>query len=181
MIRLQSEIENCLQTIRNTNNKEQNFQGRLYAYFMKFEKEGYVVEMETNIKDIPNISHLDNYSKKEIDILIYKKDYSEKYAIELKWTYDPGFHYLDKLEEYKKDVVFVRQLVQFANFNETCSVIVMDTNPNHLTNPSENRINKEEEKLFEEGSICGECFGKRKILYGAYEYIIIPFKKSVKY
>ena len=175
MIHLQQELEKCFKTLRNTNNKEQNFQGRLYTYFLKLEKEGYVVEMETNIGDIPNISQPSTYEKKEIDLFIYKKDYSEKYAIELKWTHDPGYHYLDKLGEYKKDVIFVRQLFQLANFDETCSVIVVDTNCK--TQPRKNRINQDEEKRFEDGELCGENFGKRKVLYDAYEYIIIPFHK----
>ena len=180
MIDFNKEIENCLKSLRNSNNKEQNFQGRLYAYFLKFEEYGYVVEMETNIKDIPNTNSA-LFVKKEIDLLIYKHDYSEKYAAELKWTYDPGFHYLDKLEEYKKDVIFVNQLVQLADFDETCSVVVIDTNPQHLSKLRKKRQNQEEENLFESGEICGIQFGARKKLYDVYEYIIIPIKKNSKH
>lgn len=178
MINLQNEIENCLKTLRNTNNKEQNFQGRLYAYFLKFEKEGYIIEMETSVNDthIPFFSDTISYKKKEIDILIYKEDYSEKYAIELKWNYNPGFHYLDRLCEYEDDVIFVKQLVEKANFDETYSVIIVDTNPKHLTKLRQKRKNQEKEDSFEKGMICGEHFDRNK-LYDAYEYIIIPFKK----
>jgi len=51
MINLTDTIDDALITIVNTNNKEQNFQGRLYASLIKLEKYGYVVEMETNVKD----------------------------------------------------------------------------------------------------------------------------------
>ena len=178
MIKLQNVIENCLMSIKNTNNKEQNFQGRLYAYLLKYEREGYIIEMETSVKDAHVASLFPEnikYSKTEIDLLIYKKDMSEKYAIELKWNFNPGFHYLDRLREYEEDVIFVRQLVQDAGFNEACSVIVMDTE--HITKLRPNRANQISEDAFENGMICGKQFGQRKKLYDAYEYVIIPFRK----
>ena len=46
MINLKEEIITCLQDWRNTNNKEQNLQGWLYAHFLKYRSEGYVIEME---------------------------------------------------------------------------------------------------------------------------------------
>lgn len=182
MINLRKEIETCLKTLKNSNNKEQNFQGRLYAYFLKFEKKGYIVEMETNVHDdhIPFFPKL-KYEKKEIDLLIYKEDYTEKYAAELKWIYHQNgsgkWHYYDNLPEFEKDVKFVRQLVQQANFDETCSVVVIDTDKEKLTNLRADRKNKTEEEKFEKGYICGEHFAPRKKLYGTFEYFIVPFNK----
>ena len=181
MINLQREIENCLKTLRNSNNKEQNFQGRLYAYFLKFEKEGYVVEMETSIMD-DHISFFPKskfFEKKEIDLLIYKNDYSEKYAIELKWIYHQDgsgkWNVLDNLPSFEKDVIFVKQLKNWAEFTETCSVVVYDTDPEKATKPSKNRKNKVKEADFNAGRICGVRFAPRKKLYGTFEYFIVPF------
>ena len=50
MMNFSEEIENCLKDVRNTNNKEQNFQGRLYAHFLKFEEEGYIIENSTKTR-----------------------------------------------------------------------------------------------------------------------------------
>ncbi len=142
MIDFSQEIEKCLKKLHNTNNKEQNFQGRLYAHFLPFEKEGYVVEMETSVND----EHLkpilkkrmsatdlndfkkEDFRKIEIDLLIYKQDYSELYAAELKWIYNRTGHWnvVDHLEEFKADAIFCHQLVEKAHFNETCSVVVYD-------------------------------------------------------
>lgn len=167
MINLRKEIETCLQTLKNSNNKEQNFQGRLYAYFLKFEKEGYIVEMETSIKDdhIPFFNELDTnkFYKKEIDLLIYKQDYSEKYAIELKWIYHQDgsgkWNVLDNLPSFEKDLVFVKQLKEIAHFTETCSIVVYDADPEKTTKPSKHRKNAKNERPFaEDHIICGEKF-----------------------
>jgi len=145
MINFSKEIEKCLNNVHNTNNKEQNFQERLYAHFLPFEKDGYVVEMETsvndehlkpilkkrmNVKDENDFKKAD-FRKIEIDLLIYKKDYSEMYAAELKWIYNrtTGWNVVDHLEEFKDDAVFCHQLVEKAHFDETCSVVVYDFNP----------------------------------------------------
>lgn len=190
MIHLQQEIENCFKTLRNTNNKEQNFQGRLYAYFLKFEEEGYVVEMETNIKD----DHLKddhatffpegvNFKKKEIDLLIYKKDFSEKYAIELKWIYHQNgsgrWNVLDNLPSFQEDLVFVKQLKNLANFTETCSVVVYDIDPEKTTKHRKNRKNEKDEIPFaEKNLICGEHFTRVPLYKNGnqdYWYYLITF------
>ena len=119
MIHFSQEIEKCLNNVYNTNNKEQNFQGRLYAHFLPFEKEGYVVEMETSVNDEHlkpvllkrmNDSRLsdlkkDDFRKIEIDLLLYKEDFSEMYAAELKWVYNrsEGWNVVDHLEDFKDD------------------------------------------------------------------------------
>ena len=145
MIHFSQEIEKCLNNVYNTNNEEQNFQGRLYAHFLTFEKEGYVVEMETSVNDEHlkpvllkrmNDSRLsdfkkDDFRKIEIDLLLYKEDFSEMYAAELKWVYNrsEGWNVVDHLEDFKDDAIFCHQLIEKANFNETCSVVVYDFNP----------------------------------------------------
>lgn len=187
MINLKQEIENCLKTLRNSNNKEQNFQGRLYAYFLKWEKEGYVIEMETSIKDDHLLFSKDlnaaAFAKKEIDLFIYKKDFSEKYAIELKWIYHQNgsgkWNVLDNLPSFEKDLEFVKQLKTLGNFTETCSIVVYDADPEKTTKPRKNRKNEKKEKPFaEEHKICGEKFNLLPLYKNGnqdYWYYLITF------
>lgn len=150
MLNLKEEIEKFLSLDWvNTNNKEQNFQGRLYAYLQHLEQWGYLVEMETSRNDEHikySFSSYTDWAKTEMDILVYKKDMSEKYAAELKWFYDPTFHYFDHIEEYKMDVKFARQLVEQGGFTEACSIVII--NPKDLTNPSKSRKNFDELMAF---------------------------------
>ena len=142
MINFSKEIESALHVLNNTNDKEQNMQGRLYAHFLQFEKEGYVVEMETSVNDetlkrilkerMSDTTPFDftkqDYRKIEIDLLVYKPDQSELYAAELKWIYNrtKGWNVVDHLEEFKADSIFCHQLVEKARFTETCSLVVYD-------------------------------------------------------
>ena len=81
MINLKEEIITCLQDWRNTNNKEQNLQGWLYAHFLKYRSEGYVIEMETNIRQDEHLGWLfenkdvnrNNFCKSEVDLFIYNE------------------------------------------------------------------------------------------------------------
>lgn len=137
---IQNEIQGFLNSsyFTNTNHREQNLQGRLYAYLLHLEKEGYVVEMESNIvksndyKDLfgdPDLRK--DLIKSEVDILIYKKkgnEFVEAYAIELKWFYDPGFHYFDNYKEFVKDVAFVQQLRSGnTRFTETAALTFVES------------------------------------------------------
>ena len=135
MILIQNEIQGFLNSsyFTNTNHREQNLQGRLYAYLLHLEKEGYVVEMESNIVKSNDYKKLfeDSFGnssllKSEVDILIYKKEgdeFVEAYAIELKWFDDPGFHYFDNDKEFVKDVAFVQQLRSGnTRFTETAAL-----------------------------------------------------------
>lgn len=142
MINFSKEIETALLVLNNTNDKEQNMQGRLYAHFLQFEKEGYVVEMETSVNDealkrilkermsdtTPTDFTKHDFRKIEFDLLVYKPDQSELYAAELKWIYNrsKGWNVVDHLEEFKADSIFCHQLVEKARFTETCSVVVYD-------------------------------------------------------
>lgn len=140
MIHIQNEIQGFLNSsyFTNTNHREQNLQGRLYAYLLHLEKEGYVVEMESNIVKSNDYNNLFGNSfgnssllKSEVDILIYKKEgdeFVEAYAIELKWFYDPGFHYFDNYKEFVKDVAFVQQLRSGnTRFTETAALTFVES------------------------------------------------------
>lgn len=145
MLNFSEELQKALLILKNTNDKEQNMQGRLYAHFLQFESEGYRVEMETSINDehIKRIlksrmhdSSPQDFTKKdfrkiEIDLLVYKSDLTELYAAELKWVYNRscGWNVVDHLEDFKDDSVFCHQLIEKAGFTETCSLVVYDFFP----------------------------------------------------
>ena len=213
MINFSQEIENCLRKVRNTNNKEQNFQGRLYAHFLPYEKDGYVVEMETSVNDehlkvilkqrMNDTSSTDfkkaDFRKIEIDLLIYKKDYSEMYAAELKWIYNrsDGWNVVDHLEDFKDDAVFCHQLIEKAHFNETCSVVVYDFAPKkQVKRYSPRNIETQQEKIdflggsypaHEHGTIISDEHGGKTSFQWIdltdhkdgqdYKYYMITFKK----
>lgn len=145
MIHFCQEIETFIHQVRNTNNKEQNFQSQLVHFFTEKYGNDYIIEVETSradthVKDARMIAQSDidgvliPYRKKEIDLLIYNKtDKTEKYAAELKWIYHRegtgGWCCLDSLDAFSDDAVFVEQLVEHSGFTETCSVVVYDFNP----------------------------------------------------
>ena len=134
MIQLKQEIEEFLNSNwANTNDKEQNMQGRLYAWLLRLEQRGYTVEMETSIHDehladiMPDLK--DNKpSKTEMDIFIHDASFIELYAIELKWIYNKttGWNVVDHLEDFEDDAKFCNWLADKADFTETCSVVVYD-------------------------------------------------------
>ncbi len=139
MLNLRDLIERFFQTgWKNTNDKEQNLQGRLYAYLLPLQSRGYTVEMETSTVD----EHLKKFwdekgvseddikdlPKKEIDLLIYNDIMSEVYAAELKWIYERKgrWNILDNLDGFTKDAKFCKQLHEIAGFTGTCSVVVQN-------------------------------------------------------
>ena len=135
MINLKHEIETFLNSNWcNTNDKEQNMQGRLYAWLLRLEQQGYTVEMETSIHDahlddtMPEITADNKPAKTEMDIFISHKDTPELYAVELKWIYNKteGWNVVDHLQDFEKDAMFCRWLAEKADFTETCSVVVYD-------------------------------------------------------
>lgn len=125
---------------KNTNNKEQNFQGRLYSHLLSLEESGYCVEMESNVsdehlKDVVPVQDAQGQAlcKKEIDILVYKRTegkVTERYLAELKWIYkkDGPWNVTDKLTEFIKDAQFCKQVAtaQTNSFDEACSIVVYD-------------------------------------------------------
>lgn len=200
MINLKEEIITCLQDWRNTNNKEQNLQGWLYAYFLKYRSEGYVIEMETNIRQDEHLGWLfknkdvdrNNFCKSEVDLFIYNESQKEAYAVELKWIYhrDTGWNVVDHLPAYECDAQFCNQLLSHYICSDVCSLVVYDFNPEkQVKNPrfSKDSCKKEDflgGKYTDEkgnrrqptaGRICGIPF-KWLPLYDDYCYYIIDGK-----
>lgn len=139
MINLKEEIREGLKGWCNTNDKEQNLQGWLYAHFLKFQKDGYVVEMETNIKQDEHLEWLfkdkkvnrDAFCKSEVDLLIYHPIRKEVYAMELKWVYhrDEGWNVVDHLTDFMCDAHFCRQLLKHHICTDVCSFVAYNFNP----------------------------------------------------
>lgn len=141
MINFKSILESFLNSKwTNSNQKEQNFQGRLYSFLLPLEQQGYCVEMESNVADehlkdvIPaSAEALGELAKKEIDILVYKREGDtvvERYLAELKWIYhkDGPWNVTDNLKAFIQDARFCKQMTleQYGGFNETCSVVLYD-------------------------------------------------------
>ena len=114
---------------------ETSFQFELGNY-IKNKYPEYIVEYERNIKN-KNIELDSNITKqmsenkhsillnngkrfkKEIDIFIYKKDLSEKYAIELKFPASKS-GYTKAINEFEEDIEFVNFIKQNCkNFTDT--------------------------------------------------------------
>lgn len=71
-----------------------------------------------------------------------QKGFVRKYAAELKWFYNPYFHYFDYIKDYKQDIKFAKQLVKLGGFTEACSIVVV--NSERLATPSKLRKNYDE-------------------------------------
>ncbi len=115
--------------------------------FLRNELKEYVVQFERNISFFRINKKL---IKKEIDIVIYKKDMSEKYAIELK--YPRNGQYPEQMYSFVKDITFMEQL-KTEGFDATFSMVLVD------------------DKLFYEGKISSEiydCFRGGKVISGIY-------------
>lgn len=115
--------------------------------FLRNELKEYVVQFERNISFFRINKKL---IKKEIDIVIYKKDMSEKYAIELK--YPRNGQYPEQMYSFVKDIIFMEQL-KTEGFDATFSMVLVD------------------DKLFYEGKISSEiydCFRGEKVISGIY-------------
>lgn len=88
--------------------------------------QAYKIEFERNAKNYFGI----NYSyfnikslKKEIDIAIYKKDYSQQYAIELKFPLNR--QYPEQMFNCIKDVRFMQELVNQKKFQKTYCITLV--------------------------------------------------------
>lgn len=87
----------------------------------------YKVQFERNVSFF-NSCEKDNFIKKEIDIVIYKEDFSEKYAVELK--YPKNGQYPETMFSFIKDICFMEQVKQNLHFDNTF-VLTMVTDKNY--------------------------------------------------
>lgn len=94
--------------------------------FLREKLKGYKVQFERNISFFEGSTNND-FVKKEIDIVIYKTDFSEKYAIELK--YPRNGQYPETMFSFLKDIKFMEQVKNNLGFTKTYVLtIVTDKN-----------------------------------------------------
>lgn len=106
--------------------------------------------------------------KKEIDIVIYNEDKSNKYAIELK--YPLNGQYPEQMYSFVKDIKFMEELKE-RGFNKTVCVTLVSAKPFY-----EGRNNQGIYKYFrEENAVYGQIFkptgslkGKESIILNGY-------------
>ena len=85
-------------------------------------KNKYRVEFERNVSFFT--TSVSDFVKKEIDIVIYNVDKSERYAIELKCP--KNGQYPEQMYKFVKDILFVQQLKRYGGFTDTCCLTVVD-------------------------------------------------------
>ena len=84
--------------------------------FLRENLKDYKVQFERNVSFFEGYEGKD-FIKKEIDIVIYKPDFSEKYAIELK--YPKNGQYPETMFSFIKDISFMEQVKSYLGFTNT--------------------------------------------------------------
>jgi hypothetical protein len=99
-------------------------QHELGIYLRKSLK-NYKIDFERNISffEISSMVKDEKFVKKEIDIVIYNKDKTEKYAIELKAPHNG--QYPEQMYSFIKDIKFMEQL-KASGFKEAHAMILID-------------------------------------------------------
>lgn len=147
--------------------------------FLREKLQGYRIQFERNISYFTP----DNKTiKKEIDIVIFNEDKSEKYAIELKCPLNG--QYPEQMYSFVKDIKFMEQLKE-RGFTKACCVTLVSDKPFYQGKKNEGIY-----KFFrEEYSVYGRIFkptgiGKNKdsiTLSGRYDFIWQALSKDRKY
>lgn len=94
--------------------------------FLRENLRDYKIQFERNISFFhPKLE--DSFIKKEIDIVIYKTDFTEKYAIELKFPQNG--QYPETMFSFVKDIKFMEQVKKQLGFTNTfVATLVTDKN-----------------------------------------------------
>ena len=118
------EIINNFWEYKNTNNieiyNEFSFQHELGIY-LRNKLSNYKIQFERNITFF--YSDAKNTIKHEIDIVIYKQDLSEMYAIELK--YPRNGKYPEEMFSFIKDIKFMEEVKELG-FNKTFTMTFVE-------------------------------------------------------
>ena len=101
---------------------EFSFQHEL-GIFLRRELEGYTIQFERNVS---YFSISNQTIKKEIDISIFNKDKSERYAIELKHPLNG--QYPEQMYSFVKDIKFMEELKE-NGFTKTAVVVLVSDRP----------------------------------------------------
>lgn len=100
---------------------EISFQHELGIY-LRNNLPNYKIQFERNISYFFN--NVKDTKKKEIDIVIFKDDFSEKYAIELK--YPKNGQYPEQMFSFIKDIKFMEQAKCLDDLKEICKKFAKD-------------------------------------------------------
>ena len=157
---------------------EFSFQHEL-GIFLRRELEGYTIQFERNVS---YFSISNQTIKKEIDISIFNKDKSERYAIELKHPLNG--QYPEQMYSFVKDIKFMEELKE-NGFTKTAVVVLVSDRPFY-----QGRSNQGIYRYFrEEYQVYGEIYkptgatkGKESIvLKGTYNFQWQQLENNKKY
>lgn len=148
---------------------EFSFQHELGIY-LRSRFPNYKIQFERNISFFTNDTRT---VKKEIDIVIYNADQSEKYAIELKHPLNG--QYPEQMYSFAKDIKFMEELKD-RDFNKTACVVLVSDRPFY-----EGKVNNGIYKYFrEEFAVYGDVYkptGTRKGI----DFISLSRRHTVKW
>lgn len=103
--------------------------------FLRTKFPEYKVQFERNIKYFyPQVKQT---TKHEIDIVVFKSDFSEKYAIELK--YPRNGQYPEEMYAFTKDIAFMEEIKKLG-FNETFTFTLVEDKNFYSGNFKSNNI-----------------------------------------
>lgn len=113
--KLIQEFINTLDLLEDDIYNEFSLQHELGIFLRENLKE-YKIQFERNVSFFEGYEKK-SFIKKEIDIVIYKPDFSEKYAIELK--YPKNGQYPETMFSFIKDISFMEQVKKNLHFTNT--------------------------------------------------------------
>lgn len=132
--KLIQEFINSINSIEDDIYNEFSLQHEL-GIFLREKLKEYKVQFERNVSFFEDCKE-NKFIKKEIDIVIYKPDFSEKYAIELK--YPKNGQYPETMFSFVKDISFMEQVKENLKFTNTFVLtLVNDKNFYEGSYPSE--------------------------------------------
>ena len=103
---------------------EFSLQHELGIYLRENLKANYKIEFERNISFFSENINKKKFTKKEIDIVVYSEDKTEKYAIEIKHPLN-GQH-PEQMFSFIKDLKFLEELKEIQFTNTISLVLVKD-------------------------------------------------------
>lgn len=106
--------------------------------FLRNNLSNYKIQFERNVSYFSNLN-CSAFVKKEIDLVIYNFDKTEKYGIELK--HPKNGQYPETMFSFIKDIKFMEQVKEVLNFNKTF-VFTLVCDKNFYRGNCPNRIYK---------------------------------------
>ena len=128
---------------KNCNCKKEKYRCKIYNEFslqhelglyLRDKYENFIILFEKNVKDMEIENKSEDWVKYEIDIVIIdKKNYSNKYAIELKFP--KNGQYPEQMFQFIKDIKFMEQVKEKLKFEKTYCLTLVN-NPSFYSSKS---------------------------------------------